>query len=43
MTLKDVQINSTDFIYIETCVVYGKSLLRVGKNQGDYTVTFKLC
>ena len=42
MTLKDVQINSTDFIYIETCVVYGKSLLRVGKNQGDYTVTLKL-
>lgn len=40
--LEDLQLNSTDIIYVDDGVVQGKTEIRVGKKQGDYTVTIKL-
>lgn len=40
--LEDLQLNSTDVIYVDDGVVHGKTEIRVGKKQGDYTVTIKL-
>jgi tetratricopeptide (TPR) repeat protein len=40
--LEDLQFNSTDIIFVDDGVVHGKTEIRVGKKQGDYTVTIKL-
>ncbi len=40
--LEDLQLNSTDIIYVDDGVVQGKTEIRVGKKHGDYTVTIKL-
>ncbi len=42
MRLENVQLSSTDVIFIDDCVVHGKSEIRVGEKRGDYTVTIKL-
>jgi len=41
-TIKNLQLNSTDIIYVNDGMVQGKTEIRVGKKQGDYTVTIKL-
>lgn len=40
--MEDIQVNAADLIYMESCVVHGRSRIRVGNNRGDYTVTLKM-
>ncbi len=40
--LADLELKSTDIIYVDDGVVQGKTEIRVGEKQGDYTVTIKL-
>jgi tetratricopeptide (TPR) repeat protein len=40
--LNDVQFNSTDIIFKESCIVSEKSPIRFGPKIGDYTVTLEI-
>jgi len=40
--LNHVQYNSTDVIFFDKGVVFGKNQLNVGANQGDYSVTLQM-
>lgn len=42
MTLKNVQFNSTEIIFKQSCVVFGKIQISLGPKKGDYTVTLKI-
>jgi hypothetical protein len=42
MRIENLQLSSTDVIFIDDGIVHGLSEIRVGEKQGDYTLTIKL-